>query len=150
MKRAGDLLNFFLDNNIYTKAVEYNDLFKSWRTIAGERLAAHSWIKDLDKTVLIIEADHPGWIQILQTKQAILLSRVQKQFPELTITALSFFLCKDRKDPVPTVKVNPLKKQEEMPPSQENSTTELYNKIKDDDFKKVLMKLEKSIKNHNK
>lgn len=150
MKKAGDLLNFFLDNSVYSKATEYNDLFNSWKAIAGDRLAAHSWIKDLDRTVLIIEADHPGWIQILQTKQANLLSRVQRQFPELTISAMSFFLSKERKDIVKTIKPVETGKIESKNPESDRTISELYSKIADDDFKKTLMRLEKSIKNHNK
>jgi hypothetical protein len=42
--------------------------------------------------VLIVEADHPGWIQILQTKQAELLLAVQRQCPRLDIRGIAFRL----------------------------------------------------------
>jgi hypothetical protein len=42
--------------------------------------------------VLLVEADHPGWIQILQTKQAGLLQTVQKRYPELNVRGIAFTL----------------------------------------------------------
>ena len=53
---------------------------------------SHSRIVELEKTVLLIEADHPGWIQLLQTKQKELLNAVRRRFPEITFTGISFRL----------------------------------------------------------
>lgn len=92
MKKAGDLLSAFFDRQMLRTAQGYSELFSSWQSIAGEKLACHSWIRELDRSVLLIEADHPGWIQILQSKQVELLDRVRSNFPELTITGISFRL----------------------------------------------------------
>jgi hypothetical protein len=54
--------------------------------------ADHSHITDPTHSVLLVEADHPGWIQILQTKQRELLTEAQRAFPQLTITGISFRL----------------------------------------------------------
>lgn len=148
MKKASDILNSFLDKNLYSKAEEYNRLFTSWDAIAGERVASHSNIRDLEKTVLVVEADHPGWIQILQAEQTKLLKKVQKRFPELNISAISFYLSKNRRDPQLPVKAE--KEDKDKAPETSVSTSELYDRIDDEDFKNKLLKLENSIKNHNK
>jgi len=95
MKKAGDLLSAFFDRQMLQTAQGYSELFSSWQSIAGEKVACHSWIRELDRTILLIEADHPGWIQILQSKQAELLDRVRSRFPDLTITGISFRLGKE-------------------------------------------------------
>ncbi|MDL2229540.1 DUF721 domain-containing protein [Treponema sp. OttesenSCG-928-L16] len=95
MKKAGDLLPSFMDEKVLTKAKGYSSLFSSWASVAGEKAACHSRIMELEKSVLLVEADHPGWVQILQTKQAYLLKTLQKRFPELSVKAISFRLCRD-------------------------------------------------------
>jgi len=81
-------------------------LFSSWAQIVTEvwpavneqnndeppAVAAHSKIKELEKGLLLVEADHPGWIQILQTKQRELLSVAKKRHPEMNIRNISFRL----------------------------------------------------------
>jgi hypothetical protein len=95
MKKIGELLTAFFSEDTLKMAQGYSDLFSSWRDIAGENIAAHSRITELEKTVLRIEADHPGWIQILQTRQKVLLNRVRRKFPALNITGISFRLSRN-------------------------------------------------------
>jgi hypothetical protein len=96
MKRAGDLLSTFLDEKLLNKARGYSRLFLFWTRITQKYgIAAasdHSQILDIQRGILIIEADHPGWIQILQTQEHRLLADLQHQFPELEIAGLSFKL----------------------------------------------------------
>jgi hypothetical protein len=95
MKKAGDLLSSFLDNldqGTLETARGYSELVSSWKAIAGDKIAAHSRIRDLERSVLLVEADHPGWIQILQTKQKDLLTAVRRRFPDLSIVGISFRL----------------------------------------------------------
>ena len=76
------------------------NLFSTWDIILTELwpqddklpVAAHSRIKELERGVLFVEADHPGWIQILQTRQGELLSALQHRFPELEIKSITFKL----------------------------------------------------------
>ena len=57
--------------------------------------ALHSRIHELQKGVLLVEADHPGWIQILQTGQAELLLSVQRRYPELEVREIAFRLSRE-------------------------------------------------------
>jgi predicted nucleic acid-binding Zn ribbon protein len=156
MKKAGDLLQNFLDENIMNKAKEYSGIFSSWASIAGDQCAAHSRISDLKGTLLIVEADHPGWIQILQTRQAELLKSIQKRNSKLTITGISFRLTKESNQ---SQSENLQKINQNIETVSEDDTenlqeqidaTNLYDKIHDEDFKESLKKLEESIKMRNK
>jgi hypothetical protein len=166
MKKAGDLLSAFFDRQMLRTAQGYSELFSSWQSIAGEKLACHSWIRELDRSILLIEADHPGWIQILQSKQADLLDRVRSRFPELTITGISFRLGKEGPPAVKnseSVSGNSSDKgapsgREASPNTDASSTVEAPSniltplkedealaRIEDPDFKEALLRLKKGI-----
>jgi hypothetical protein len=49
----------------------------------------------LERGILLIEAEHPGWRQILQTEQSKLLNTVQRWYPELEIRGIAFRLSRD-------------------------------------------------------
>jgi predicted nucleic acid-binding Zn ribbon protein len=100
-----DILKTFLPSDKIEEAEGYHQLFTSWmritqkalgpkkRNISGG-LALHSRIAELENSVLLVEADHPGWIQILQTEQATLLKAVQKEYPQLSINGIAFKLAR--------------------------------------------------------
>jgi hypothetical protein len=56
--------------------------------------AGHSWIKSVEKGLVWIEVDHPGWKQILQTKESKLLHDFRYRFPDMGISGISIVLCK--------------------------------------------------------
>jgi hypothetical protein len=105
MRKAGDiLLEIFREN--FGREFPVKDrpltLFSSWDKIAAEAFgdqnngevpaAGHSRIREFDQGAIIIEADHPGWVQILKTRQAEILSAAKRFYPELDIKRLSFVL----------------------------------------------------------
>jgi hypothetical protein len=155
MKRAGELLAAFLDQQTFGAAREYSALFSSWRSVAGDTLAAHSWIRELEHSVLLVEADHPGWIQMLQIKEKDLLDALRRRFPDQRIAGISFRLSRD---PPPF----PGKPSPETEPRDETDGKEvqepsaefdsgfaeesLYEKIGDEHFRETLRRLEKSIR----
>jgi hypothetical protein len=141
VKKIGELLSAFFDEDTIKKARGYNDLFSSWRDIAGENLAAHSRIVELEKSVLRIEADHPGWIQILQIRQKGLLNRVCRKFPTLNITGISFKLSRNPALPAqPNVRVE-TENAENAPGIAPESLQELYAKISDDELRESLKRI---------
>jgi hypothetical protein len=81
------------------QAQGYSKLFYSWARITAKHgiaaSADHSRIRELERNVLLVEADHPGWIQILQTKSHKLLADLQIQFPDLGLTGISFRLSRN-------------------------------------------------------
>jgi predicted nucleic acid-binding Zn ribbon protein len=98
MRKAGDILAAFFDETTLKQANTYGELFSArlWYELLEKcglsQGVSHTRIADLNKTILLIEADHPGWIQLLQTKQTALLESIQRRFPELALTGISFKL----------------------------------------------------------
>jgi predicted nucleic acid-binding Zn ribbon protein len=99
MKRAGEVLSAIFDERLMKKARSYSGLFAFWtEAVQKNGIAAaadHSRIKELDRGILLIEADHPGWKQILQTKQSRLLNDFRRRFPELEISGISLLLSRN-------------------------------------------------------
>jgi hypothetical protein len=96
MKTAGDILSALFDERFVEKARGYSKFFDSWADITAKNgiaaAADHSQIKDLDRGVVLIEIDHPGWKQVLQTKQTKLLNDFRIRFPQLDISGISLML----------------------------------------------------------
>jgi hypothetical protein len=90
IKDVSSLLSAFFDGEKIRRGERYSDFFSSWSTIVGDRLAAHSRIVDVDKGLLVIEAEHPGWIQLLQMRQTGILENVARRFPELSLRGIVF------------------------------------------------------------
>jgi hypothetical protein len=167
MKRAGDLLSSFFDKEFIETAQGYSVLFSSWESLVqeqfgpkmGDRIAGHSRIRELEKFILLIETDHPGWIQILQTRQNQLLEAVRCRFPSLSIRGFSFKLSRNEETPGPEsgaveipdgVLQDPIKPHpvvEDIPAIAEAG--DRYERISDPDFKNALKRLEQSIIQNN-
>jgi hypothetical protein len=155
MKRVGELLAVFFDRQAFGAAWEHSALFSSWLSIAGETLAAHSRIRELEHSVLLVEADHPGWIQILQTREKDLLDTLRRRFPDRHITGISFRLSREPLSPPP---IKPFSKVLDEsagaavsePPAVADSGAatgdDLYGNIKDEQFRETLKRLEESIR----
>jgi len=110
MRKADEIISLLFKQRFGIDFVENarssSELFNSWEKIVcqvwlrGNRqkeedipaAAVHSRIKELERGVLIVEADHPGWIQILQTKQAELLQAIQYRYPKQDIRGIAFRL----------------------------------------------------------
>jgi hypothetical protein len=154
MKKAGDLLSAIIDEKTIHRARGYSKLFRSWEWLTKKyRIAAaadHSRIKDLNKNILIVEADHPGWIQILQTKEHRLLEELRAGFPDLDIQGISIRL--SREPPAPGEEAaaagEPPASETSAPPPEEippGASEPAYEKIKDPELRESLASLEKNI-----
>jgi len=163
MKTAGDILSTLFDAQFMKKAQSYSKFFDSWNDITAKNgiaaAAAHSHIKDLDNGILLIEMDHPGWKQILQTKQSELLNDFRVRFPELDISGISLILGKSEPDsgsqnedlhnnaPQSSIQTNTAQKNVEEQPHEVISQSAVtgLDAIKDEDFKETLKRLGQSI-----
>jgi hypothetical protein len=56
----------------------------------GERLAGNTRVIDLKNGVLLVETDHPGWIQYLRMYQKFILTGLKMNLPDLKISNLAF------------------------------------------------------------
>ncbi len=96
-KDASTLLSAFFDKERFAEGGRFAELYASWRNIAGERYAAHSRPDDVVKGILYVEVEHPGWIQLLQFRQAGILEAVKRSYPELKLRSIVFRLARDGK-----------------------------------------------------
>jgi len=154
MKTAGDILSALFDEQFMKKAQKYSKFFDSWKDITAKNgiaaAADHSHIKDLDRGILLIEMDHPGWKQILQTKQSKILNDFRIRFPDLDISGISLILGKSELDsdsqgtaPQEIAQESETVEEPLIPITAEIKDIET---IKDDDFKETLKRIGQSIK----
>ena len=176
MRKAGDIVAALFREKFGPDFMETArtsaSLFSSWEQIAAEvwprtidqgkgdipAAAVHSRIRELERGVLLVEADHPGWIQMLQTKQADLLSAVQRRYPDLEIRGIAFRLSREP----PTAWGNAQSEEKESPDSdgaKDNAQAEERETVYirpvqgdapyDGEFYAALKGLEESIKKRN-
>jgi hypothetical protein len=160
MKTAGDILSTLFDERFMKKAQGYSKLFDSWADITAKNgiasAADHSRIKELDRGILLVETDHPGWKQILQTKQSQLLNDFRRRFPDMDISAISLMLSRDTlRGESPTDEKTKTEIAEELPipdavetveqPAIEEPSSSGYDAIRDRAFREKLIKLGESI-----
>jgi hypothetical protein len=84
VRRIGDLLKAFLATRLSAEGERMIELVEAWRELAGIS-AAHVRVRDLRGKVLVLEADHPGWAQLVGLRKASYLSSLQRRFPDLEI-----------------------------------------------------------------
>ena len=82
--------------NVWKKVVSgvHSNKFESEnserRMPIGERLAGNTRVIDLKNGVLLVETDHPGWIQYLKMYQKFIINGIKMNLPELKISSLAF------------------------------------------------------------
>ena len=81
MKKVGDLLKEYLREKGWLTGNPYEPLFREWEKIVGNALAAHARLVDVQNKILLIEVDHPGWLQMLQLRKAALLEAARRTAP---------------------------------------------------------------------
>jgi predicted nucleic acid-binding Zn ribbon protein len=88
MKRVGDLLREFLKQKGWLEGNPYEPLFVQWQKIAGAAIAAHARLVDVRNGILIVEVDHPGWLQMLRLRQDALLEGARKAVPLASVDGI--------------------------------------------------------------
>ncbi|MBQ0052649.1 MAG: DUF721 domain-containing protein [Treponema sp.] len=87
------------------KAEESNSILKYWREVVesiksnarngenlGKNLASHSRVIDLKNGILLVEADHPAWIQTLKIYQKYIITGLCRKVNGIEISSLAFRL----------------------------------------------------------
>lgn len=136
MDNAGDILKALLiRNKLIEKGSNYSSLFKGWAGIVGPPLMDHSRIIDITNGNLLVEVDHPGWLQILHFKKRLFLKKLKGRYPELDIkdlhikVNLSFSVLQpDRKTPEKRKTENP-------------EIDSIVSQVKEDELKGLLKNL---------
>jgi predicted nucleic acid-binding Zn ribbon protein len=93
VKKASDLVSAMMDAFIQNEQQrEAVSLFSAWAKIAGINEGSHSKIEEIEGGIVWVKVDHPGWLQKLEMKRAIILKKLQKNYPELSIRTIRFRL----------------------------------------------------------
>jgi hypothetical protein len=154
MRRIGDVLSTILDEDTLTKAREYSAFFSCWKDLTEKNgiaaAADHSWIKNMERGIVWIEVDHPGWKQMLQTKESKLLSDFRRRFPEMDISGISIMLCRpgtrpQRADSDTVAESAPSEEYPLPPVADPIPAGGGFDAIKEGPLKDALMRLEQSI-----
>jgi hypothetical protein len=88
VKKAAEILARLLERQPGAGAQPSGSLFGEWQEIVGLSLAEHCRAVDIRHHSLLVEADHPGWMQLLQLSRRTVLAKIRQRFPELEIRDL--------------------------------------------------------------
>ena len=86
MDRLGDVLRRWIAEN--GDAAGASALFGGWSDVVGAELAAHTAPVEVERGRLIVAADHPGWINLLLTREPAILRRLGRSHGALGITRI--------------------------------------------------------------
>ena len=146
IKDISFLLSSFFDVDKQSRGEQVSIFFGSWASFVGPRLAAHSRVADVDKGLLVVEADHPGWIQLLQLRQSNILENVTQRYPELKLRGIVFRFA----GPAAVIHTEPPAKVDETDPTPETEVEKVtrahaLDDIADPEFRALLSSLKKTM-----
>ncbi len=85
---AADVISRLFDSLERENFDQADRFIHSWKSVVGERIAAHSKVLDVNRGSVIVEVDHPGWSQQLQMIRKKVLHILASKFPELEIKTM--------------------------------------------------------------
>ncbi len=90
IQNANDIISVWkkVVSNVHSKKFESEDSDK--RIPLGSRLADNTRVIDLKNGVLLVETDHPGWIQYLKIYQKFIVTGLKMHLPSIKINSLAF------------------------------------------------------------
>jgi hypothetical protein len=145
IKDISSLLSSFFSEENLIRGEHFTNVFSSWTSIVGQRLAAHSRVTNVEKNLLVVEADHPGWIQLLQLRQSSILENVVHRYPELGLRGIIFRLVGQSPPVFPESGVISPKDPTPISDSDGEKMSQQLEKITDPEFKALFAELKKAI-----
>jgi hypothetical protein len=152
IEKAGEILKDLFTHLNFQKGESYVSFFSDWISLVGQDLACHVHPVDIRHEALLVEVDHPGWMQLFQLQEGRILKKIQKKHPSLPIRSIQMRLSKEEqispKDPEP----KPLESRTVQIPRRVQESVEkqfTVASIKDEKLRIVLERLEKQIRQHN-
>ena len=82
---AAEVLTNVFEKIMPEDASQAHQFFSGWDRLVGQPTAFHVHPVDIVNGTLILEADHPGWIQRLRLVQGRLMGELKKKYPELGV-----------------------------------------------------------------
>ena len=101
-KSISQLINSTFSNICVQDIENANETFNAWKKTVcsikssnpneGNNLYDHSRIVDIKNGIIMVESDHPGWIQKLQFYKDYIVKGLQMQLPQMEIRNIVFKL----------------------------------------------------------
>ena len=102
-RKIDEIISNIFENISTDKMNDNLNMISSWKSVLmsinsrtnkniGNLLVSHTKVIDLKNGVLLIETDHPGYIQTLQMYNSYILKGLKQKVTELEINSLSFRL----------------------------------------------------------
>lgn len=88
IKKIGDILREYLADKGWPADDPRSPVFLRWTEIAGEELGRHSRPVEIEDGILFVEADHPGWVQMISLQKTRLMKALAAEVPEAKIRDL--------------------------------------------------------------
>ena len=98
MRSARELISAMFDSEAAATARLPSRLFAAWSAIAGPDIAAHSSVSDIRNEVLVVQVDHPGWIQMIRLEEKKIRARINRRYPDIEIRSLRIVTTAERPD----------------------------------------------------
>lgn len=146
---AGEMIMNVFSNIDSSKFEKNNKIICCWKNIIesiksngvngknlGANLYAHSKIIDVRNGIVLVETDHPGWIQTLKLYQNYILTGLRKAVPELSVSTIAF-----------RVKGNDVHLSKTESETAKSVKAQMMEKIEKEEL--ILKKYEKKVENYN-
>ncbi len=88
-RKASEVLNALFSGFDSDGLRQSNDFIRGWKETVGDKISAHSRVVDVDRGILTVEVDHPGWNQQIQYLKKRIIGNLSKAFPELGIVSIA-------------------------------------------------------------
>jgi hypothetical protein len=142
-RKASEIISSLFSSFDSNGMSQSNSFLKSWKEIVGENISAHTKVIDVDKGIVIVEVDHPGWSQKILFKKKQILYELSINYPDLKIRNVIMRVVSECKTPYIKQQV---KVGEGIPRVEESVTDVVLPENMNEELKAVLEKLKKSIK----
>ena len=96
MEKAGDILKKYFKTLNIDKKTGSVSIFHGWNAIVDSGLASHSEVIEIEKSVLFIKVDHPGWAQTIIFKKKNILRKIKQRYPDLNVKDIRVFINEER------------------------------------------------------
>ena len=90
--KLGDILKATLEKWNLTTPFKRYEVMEEWGAIVGETTASKSRPVKLLGENLVVEVDHPAWVQELNLLKFQILKKISKNFPQAGIKNIRFIL----------------------------------------------------------
>lgn len=88
-KKLSELITAYSDKLQLFEQKGALDVYSSWSSIVGEKIAAHCRLVDIERQRAVIETDHTGWCQQLLLNKKRIIRNFNIRYPQLEVKSIS-------------------------------------------------------------